>query len=411
MFVKQIHGRIKILFIGLSFLFIIIILKIFLIQVVDYQKLNNYASDLWSRNLPVEPNRGLILTSDNNIIADNITTTSLVFIPNQIKDKEDTAKKISEILGVTYEEMLKHVTKKTSIERVHPEGRRLSYEVADKISNLDLKGVYLLKEAKRSYPFDNYLSHVLGFVGIDNQGLSGLELGYDKYLTGEYGSIKYFSDAKGQRLKLSEEYEAPQDGMNVMLTINHDIQKVIESELDNVMTKYNPDQALILAVDPNNGEILGMSSRPNFSPEKYNDYSIETINRNLPIWGTFEPGSTFKIVTLAASMEEKTIDLNKDTYYDSGSIKVENATIHCWKHGGHGEQTFLQVVENSCNPGFVVMGQKLGVANLYKYIHLFGFGQKTNIDLNGEENGIIFKEKNVGPVELATTAFGKDVDE
>ena len=162
-------------------------------------------------------------------------------------------------------------------------------------------------------------------------------------------------------------------------------------------------------MNPNNGEILAMSSRPNFSPSNYKDYTIEQINRNLPIWSTYEPGSTFKIITLAASIEEKTVDLDKDTFYDGGSIQVENARIKCWRHGGHGTQTYLQVVQNSCNPGFVSLGQKLGKERLFSYIENFGFGKKTGIDLNGEENGILFPLSRVGPVELATSSFGQGI--
>ncbi len=399
----------KIVLIVIIFLFILIVAKVFYIQVIDYDKLNDYASNLWSRNLPVKADRGLIYDTNGEVLADNITTTSLVVIPNQIKDKESTAKKLAEILEVSYDDMYAHVSKQTSIERVHPEGRRLSYEVADKIRNLKLDGVYLVKESQRYYPFDTYMSHTLGYVGIDNQGLSGLELMYDKYLTGKDGAIKYFSDAKGNKLELSEVYEEPQDGMNLTLTINKDIQASIERELDNAVTKYNPDRAIALAMDPNSGEILGISARPNFSPNNYQDYTTEEINRNLPIWATYEPGSTFKIITLAAALEEGKVDLEKDKYTDTGSIKVENATLHCWKHGGHGTETFLEVVENSCNPGFVVLGQRLGKYKLFEYIKNFGFGSKTGIDLNGESTGIIFDINKVGPVELATTAFGQGV--
>ena len=409
MFFKSIHKRIKIVLIVIIVLFIIVILKVGFIQLFEYKKLNDLATDLWSRNLPIEANRGLIYDTNNLIIADNVTTTSLVIIPNQIVDKEKVAKDLSNILGVSYEEMYKHVSKKTSIERVHPEGRRLSYEIADKINELNYDGVYLLKESKRNYPYDTLLSHVIGYVGIDNQGLSGLELQYDEYLTGSYGSIKYFSDAKGNRLQMSEVYEKPQDGMNLQLTINLEIQQSVERELDNVVTRYNPENALAIVMDPNTGEILAMASRPNFSPSNYKNYTVEEINRNLPIWSTYEPGSTFKIITLAASLEEKTIDLDNDTFYDGGSIQVENARIRCWKSGGHGMQTYLQVVENSCNPGFVTMGQKLGKEKLFKYINAFGFGTKTGIDLNGEGSGILFKLDRVGPVELATTSFGQGV--
>ncbi len=399
----------KIVLLVIIFLFVLIIGKVFYIQVIDYDKLNDYASNLWSRNLPVKADRGIIYDRDGGVLADNITTTSLVVIPNQIKDKEDVSKKLANILNVSYEVMYAHVSKKTSIERVHPEGRRLSYEIADKIRNLKLDGVYLVKESQRYYTFDTYMSHTLGYVGIDNQGLSGLELQYDKYLTGKDGAIKYFSDAKGNKLNLSEVYEKPQNGMNLTLTINKDIQASIERELDNAVTKYNPDRVVALAMDPNNGEILGISARPNFSPNNYQKYTTEEINRNLPIWATYEPGSTFKIITLAAALEEGKVDLEKDTYNDSGSIKVENATLHCWKHGGHGHETFLEVVENSCNPGFVVLGQKLGKAKLFDYIKRFGFGSKTGIDLNGESTGILFPLSKVGPVELATTAFGQGV--
>jgi len=408
MFFKSIHKRIKIVSIIIIFLFILIILKVFYIQVFSYKKLNKYASSLWSRNLPLEANRGLIYDTNGNILADNVTTSSLVLIPNQIKDKENTAEKLSEILNVSYEEMMKHVSKKTSIERVHPEGRRLKSEIADKIKDLKLEGVYLLKESKRNYPYDNLLSHTIGFVGIDNQGLSGLELIYNDYLTGAYGAIKYFSDAKGNKLKLNQIYEKPQDGMNLTLTINLDLQKSLERELNNAVSMYNPDQAFGIAMNPKTGEILAIASKPDFLPSNYQEYDSSLINRNLPIWMTYEPGSTFKIITLAASLEEKTINLN-DHFFDSGAVKVGGATIHCWRHGGHGDETYLEVVENSCNTGFVNMGFKLGKEKLFEYIDKFGFGKKTGIELNGEENGILFDINKIGDLELATTAFGQGV--
>ena len=409
MFFRKIHTRIKIIMIVIILLFILIIGKVFYIQVISYNKLNSYANSLWSRNLPIEANRGIIYDRNGVVLADNLTTTSLVFIPNQIEDKEKTAKLISEILGTSYEDMLSHVSKKSSIERVHPEGRRLNFEVADKIASLNLPGVYLVKESKRNYPFESSLSHTLGFVGIDNQGLSGLELMYNSYLTGSYGAIKYYSDAKGTRLNLAEVYEQPQDGVNMTLTINYDIQASLERELDNAVLKYNPDQALGIVMDPNSGEILAISSRPNFSPSDYQNYTVEEINRNLPIWMTYEPGSTFKIITLAASLEEKVVDLDNDTFTDTGGIVVEGATLHCWKHGGHGYETYLQVVENSCNPGFVNLGLRLGKEKLFSYIDKFGFGEKTGVDLNGEANGIIFNVDKIGDLETATTAFGQGV--
>ena len=409
MFFNKIHYKINTVILGVIFLFLLVLLKVFYIQVIDYGKLSNLADSLWNRNLPIESNRGIITDRNGVVLAGNLTTSSLIVIPNQIKNKEEVATKLSEILNASYDEMYKHISKKTSMERVHPEGRRLSYDIAEKIAYLKLDGVYLVRETKRDYVYDKLLSHTLGFVGIDNQGLSGLELEYNDYLTGEYGAIKYISDAKGNTLSNQTFYEPPQDGINITLTINYDIQKTLERELDNAVLKYNPEHALGIVMDPNTGEILALSSRPNFSPSNYQNYTVEEINRNLPIWMTYEPGSTFKIITLAASLEEHTIDLEKDHYHDSGSIHVENARIKCWKAGGHGSQTFLQVVQNSCNPGFVVMGQKLGKEKLFDYIHKFGFGKKTGIDLNGEASGILFNLDNVGPVELATTSFGQGV--
>jgi len=409
MFFKDIHTRIKIIIVVTIFLFLVIIGKVFYIQVIDYKKLNNYATNLWSRNLPLAANRGIIYDRNGVELAGNITTTSLVLIPNQINDKEKVAKDLSKILNVDYEEMYKHVSKKTSIERVHPEGRNLSYEIADKINSLGYDGVYLVKEAKRSYPYNAMLSHSIGFVGIDNQGLSGLELIYDKYLTGSDGSIKYFSDAKGNSLSMSQIYEQPTSGVNMTLTINYELQEALERELDVAVSEYNPDQALGIAMDPNTGEILAIASRPDFSPSDYQNYTVEEINRNLPIWMTYEPGSTFKIITLAASLEEKIVDLENDNFFDGGAVTVGGATLHCWKAGGHGAQTYLEVVENSCNPGFVNLGLKLGKETLFNYIDLFGFGEKTGVDLNGESSGIIFNVDKIGDLELATTAFGQGV--
>lgn len=296
MFFKKIDERIKVVFIIILILFIFIIIRVFYIQVIDYEKLNAYASDLWSRDLPIEANRGLILDRNGVVLADNLTTTSLVLIPNQIKDKDKATQELANILGVTYDEMKEHVYKETSIERVHPEGRRLSYDIAEKIAALEMDGVYLVKEAKRYYPYGDLLSHTLGYVGIDNQGLSGLELQYGEYLTGKSGAIKYFSDAKGNKLNISDLYVEPEDGMNITLTIDINIQKSIERELDNIVDMFSPDMALAIVMDPKTGEILGMGSRPGYDPNTYQNYSQEVLSRNLPVWSSYEPGSTFNVV-------------------------------------------------------------------------------------------------------------------
>lgn len=296
MFLKRIDYKIKIVLIILICFFIVIIGKVFYIQVFSYEKLQKLADDLWSRELPIAADRGLILDRNGVVLADNLTTVSLVLIPNQITEKEKVITTLASILNVSEEVMASHVNKSVSIERVHPEGRRLSYDIADSIASYNFDGVYLVKESKRYYPYGNFLSHVLGYVGIDNQGLSGLELEYDDMLMGEDGAIKYYSDAKGNRLNVDEVYVEPTSGMNVSLTIDINIQKSIERELDNAVSMFNPDMALAVVIDPNTGEILGMSSRPSYDPNNYKNYSMETLSRNLPIWSSYEPGSTFNIV-------------------------------------------------------------------------------------------------------------------
>ncbi len=409
MFVNNIHIRIRFFLAVIAICLIIIVVRVFYIQVFAYDKLNTLAESLWSRNLPIEASRGLIVDRNGKILATNNTTASLVVVPNQIVDKNYAAEKISEILNVPYDDILAHLNKNVSMERIHPEGRRLDHDVADEIDSLKLDGIYLLKENERYYPYEDLLSHTLGYVGIDNQGLSGIELYYDEYLTGENGSIKYFSDGKGNKLEMAEIYEAPVSGVTVELTIDLNLQLAVENELNNVMDMYDAKGAMALAMDPNTGEILAISSKPSFDSNEYQNYNEEIINRNLPIWMTFEPGSTFKILTLSAALEEEVVNLFTDTYFDSGSINVEGSTLHCWKSGGHGLQTYLEVVENSCNTGFVDLGQKLGTETLMKYVHLFGYGEKTGIDVNGESTGILFDVENMGPVETATTAFGQGI--
>ena len=407
MFINHINRRIKIIFLVLLIPFILIVVKVFYIQVFEYKKLNTKAKDLWSRNLVIEADRGKILDRNGVVLADNLTTASLVLIPNQIKDKEKTTKELSKILEVSYDEMKHHVYKKTSIERVHPEGRRLTYDKVDEISKLKLDGVYLVKEAKRYYPYNDLLSHTLGYVGIDNQGLSGIELKYDKYLTGKNGAIKYFSDAHGNNLNMTDVYVDSTPGMNISLTIDINIQKSLEREMNNINDMFSPDMALAIVVNPKTGEVLGMASSPDFDPNNYKKYNSEVLNRNLPIFSSYEPGSTFKVVTMASAVEENVVDIYKDHFYDSGKVNVDGSILKCWKAHGHGDQTYLEVLQNSCNPGFVKLGQMLGKERLFSYINKFGFGEKTGIDLSGEGEGIIFPLDRVGNVELATSAFGQ----
>ncbi|WP_047984558.1 stage V sporulation protein D [Ornithinibacillus californiensis] len=391
-------------------IFGIIDLRLGYVQFVLGDQLMEKADESWSRNISFQPERGNILDVNGEILAENVTAPSVVVVPRQINDPEDAAKKLAQILDMSEEKAYEYVTKSEMSVNIHPEGRKISEEQERAIRTLNMDGVYLAKDSIRHYPFGDDLSHVLGFAGIDNQGLMGLELYYDDLLNGDEGSLSFYSDAKGRRLnQLADVYKAPKDGYNLVTTIDSRVQTIVERELDLAVAKYNPDGALAIAVDPDTGGILAMTARPNFNPENYQEVDPSIYSRNLPIWSTYEPGSTFKIITLAAALEEGAVDLHDDHFHDHGSIEVGGAKLRCWKPGGHGEQTFLEVVQNSCNPGFVHLGEELGKEKLFSYIKEFGFGTETGIDLQGEGSGILFKPENVGPVELATTAFGQGV--
>ncbi|KAB8138648.1 stage V sporulation protein D [Gracilibacillus oryzae] len=397
------------------FLFAVIIIGIILfrlgyVQLIWSDFLIGQAEELWSRDIVFEPERGKIVDRNGEVLAENVSAPTVMVVPRQVTSHEQTAKSLADALDMPYDAALETIKKNERIVILQPEGRKISEEKAIAVQNLNLDGVYIAEDSKRYYPKGPYLSHVLGFSGIDNQGLTGLELSYDEQLSGTEGSLSFYSDAKGKKLaQKADKYTPPQDGMNLQLTIDHKVQTIIERELDIAVEKYNPDSVVAIAVDPDNGSVLGMSSRPTFNPGNYQEIAAEVYNRNLPIWSTYEPGSTFKIITLAAALEENKVDLLEDEYVDDGSIEVGGTQLHCWKRGGHGHQTFLEVVQNSCNPGFIVMGQKLGKEKLFSYIENFGFGSKTGIDLQGEANGILFNLERVGPVELATTSFGQGV--
>jgi stage V sporulation protein D (sporulation-specific penicillin-binding protein) len=389
--------------------FTALITRLGYVQLAMGTELGTKARDSWMRTIPFEAKRGRILDRNGEVLAYNISTPSVLAIPVQIADKEGTAKALAKILDVNADSILRMISKKERIIRIQPGGRKISEEKADQIRELKLKGVIVAEDNKRHYPYGSFLSHVLGFTGIDNQGLTGLELYYDNLLKGKTGFVSYFSTASGKEMpNTPEDYIEPQDGLDLVTTIDRNIQSILEREADLAMVKYDPKNVIAVAMDPKTGAVLGMASRPQYNPEKYQQYDPVIFNRNLPIWMTYEPGSTFKIITLAAALEENRVKLD-ERFHDPGHIVVEGARLRCWKKGGHGSQTYLEVVQNSCNPGFVTLGQRLGEDKLFEYIKKFGFGQKTGIDMIGEENGIMFRPEQVGPVELATTAFGQGV--
>lgn len=403
-------NKIKWVNIVMTLIVVAIVIRLAYSQFYAYQELSLKATESWQRGFPIEAARGKIYDSQQKVLVDNLTTSSLIIVPSQVKDAVDTAYKLSQILGCTQEKILEKVKKKVSVERIQPEGRQLTEDKAYQIDRLKLPGVYLVQDTLRYYPHKNYLAQTLGFVGIDNQGLIGLELKYDEYLSGVNGSINYYMNAKSQNLNIyPADYIYPTNGMDIELTIDTRVQDVVERELNNAYNTYDPDSILCLAMDPRNGKILAMCSKPDYDPNDYKNADSEIYNRNLPIWKSYEPGSTFKILTFSSALNENLFDMDKDTYYDKGYEIVKGARIKSWKKGGHGLQTFREVLQNSSNPGFVEIGRRLGKEKLYQYVKDFGLTEKTGVDLTGESSGIMFSYENFNEVEQATVAFGQGI--
>lgn len=404
------HKRIKILSILSLVALSVIGGKLTYITLGQYKKLTNLATSLWERSFPLSAARGIITDINGESLVVNLPTFSIACIPYQIEDKDKVSSLIGDILNVSSEEIKNQISKKTSMVRLHPYGKRITEEQALQIDELDLDGIYLIQDNKRYYPYENSLSSLLGFVGIDAQGLAGLEHYYDQYLQGKDGSLNYLMDAKGGLFPSSTaRIEAPVQGLNLQLTLSLPLQNLLERELENAWLKYSPSEVMALMMDPNNGHVLAMGSRPTYNNNHYQDYDASIYNRNLPIFNSFEPGSTFKALSFAAALNENVIDMDHDYYYDKGYEKVGGATIKSWKKGGHGLQTFLEVLQNSSNPGFVEIARRLGKDKLYQYIKDFGMGNKTGIDIAGESKGIVFSYDNFGILEQATSAFGQGI--
>lgn len=398
-----------VLVIGL-FLYLALGFRLGYVQLIRGYWLMDKAEELWSRDVPFEAKRGEILDRNGEVLAYNITAPSVMVIPAQVKDAQQTAQKLANILDMQAEKAYELVTKRELIVRINPEGRKITNEKAQEVQQLGLEGIFIAEDSRRYYPHGEFLSHVLGFAGIDNQGIVGSEFIYDDILRGDSGKVSFYSDAKGRLMPNQPEVFTPsKDGNDLYLTIDSGVQKILEREVDQTVAQYDPDHVIGIAMDPNTGEILAMTSRPDYDPTRYQEYAPEVYNRNLPVFSMYEPGSTFKIITLAAALQEQEVDLEHDHFFDKGYTKVGGHRLKCWKSGGHGAQSFMEVVQNSCNPGFVELGQRLGSDRLFDYVEKFGFGQKTDIDMQGEQAGILFTPENRGPVQTATTAFGQGV--
>jgi len=361
------------------------------------------------RTVPVKAVRGEILDDNGQPLVYTASASTLIIVPQQIKDKRRTAELLAPIIHAPQARLLKLMSKRILMEYIKPWGVQLDDAKTRAIRALRLPGVYLTEEGRRTYPYGTMLASVLGVTGGDGQGLSGVELTFNRYLTGKPGAIRFVANARGDEIPgTNDVYVAPVPGDDVELTIDKQIQQFAEREIANIVSQYAPDHVTIVVANPKTGQILAMANYPSFNPVNWRKIPQEVYNRNLAIWQTFEPGSTFKIVTLSAALQEKKVTL-KEGFYDPGYYEVAGHRIRCWKKGGHGKQTYLNVVENSCNPGFIQLGERLGAKTLNSFVKEFGFGKKTGIALPGESRGILFAPSRVGPLELATTAFGQGV--
>ncbi|MGB4168148.1 MAG: stage V sporulation protein D [Tepidanaerobacteraceae bacterium] len=406
---QQLIKRRLIILLLFSLIFSFLLLgRVFWIQFVRGDELKERALNQWTSDVPVEPKRGTVYDRNKNPLAISATVDTVVASPPDIKDIETTANLLSTALNMDREELEETLREaKNKKKGAIYIKRKITEEESETVRNLKLSGIYFTKEHKRFYPERNLCSHVLGFTGIDSQGLDGIELVYEKYLKGTPGRIVSEKDALSRKLPFGvDKYIPPEDGLDLVLTIDKIIQHFAERELEKALAEHNAKRGTIIVMDPKTGEILAMTNKPDYDPNNYGEFS-QILWRNAAVSDVYEPGSTFKIVTASAALEEG-VARPEDKFYDPGYAMVSGVRIGCWYHGGHGSQTFIQLLENSCNPGFVELGMKLGKDRFMKYIKGFGFGEVTGIDLPGEARGILDPSK-VGPVELATITFGQGI--
>ena len=402
-----INKRISIVTYIFIFCFGLIFTRLFIIAFHESDFINKKAYDQWTREIPISSGRGKIFDRNGRLIVGNKMSLTLASINRQVKDKERASYLISNILNCEYDKIYAHLNKKNSIEMIKPEGRRLDIDVAKKIVELNIEGIYLATDSTRYYPYGDSLGQTLGFTNIDNEGLLGLEYIYDDYLKETKGALNIYTDAKGNLMNnMVSYYENSTPGMDIYLTLDIEITKMLDSICKNAASRYNPSSIIACVSNCKTGEILGISQYPYYDIPNYQKYDQEVYNRNFLVWKSYEPGSTFKICTYSAGLEEKVFSISQ-TLNCSGVRTIGGANIHCWRRKGHGTQTYLEGIENSCNCAFMNIGERLGKERLMSYIKNYGFGQKTGIDLLGETKGILFKESQMGPVELATSSFGQ----
>lgn len=375
------------------------------------------AQNLHERERDIKAARGKILDANGMVLATNKSVCTISVIHSQIEDEEAVVKALVKELGLSEEAVRKRVEKVSSIERVKT---NVPKETGDKIRAYKLAGIKVDEDYKRYYPYDTLASKVLGFTGGDNHGIVGLEVKYDSYLQGTNGKILTLTDARGIEIENAGETRLePVNGYDLNISMDHNIQLYCEQAAEKTYIKKDAKYVSVIVMNPSNGEIFAMVNYPEFHlndpftlteevnvPAEKKQDLLNQMWRNQCISDTYEPGSTFKIITAAAALEQGVVKLT-DNFYCPGYKLVEDRRIRCAKTTGHGAETFETGIMNSCNPVFIELGERLGVENFYKYFSQFGLLSKTNVDLPGEAATIMHKKENVGPVELATISFGQ----
>ncbi|MBQ3512694.1 MAG: peptidoglycan glycosyltransferase [Lachnospiraceae bacterium] len=405
------------------FLFLVFLIgRLVYLTIIQSDFYQNEALELHQRERSIKAPRGIIYDRNGIVIASNKPVCTISVIYSQMTDKEKVIEVLSKELELDEAEVRKKVEKVSSREKIKS---NVDKEVADRIREYELDGVMVDEDYKRYYPYGDLASKVIGFTGADNQGIIGLEVFYDSYLSGTDGNINTLTDAKGIEIKNAEEtVDEPVEGLNLTISIDLNIQKYAQQAAQKVYTKKEAKRVSVIAMNPKNGEIYAMVNVPEFDlnepftlTEEYDTtgLSSEEINdlrnqmwRNWCINDTYEPGSTFKTVTATAALEEGVVTL-EDGFQCPGFRIVEDRKIKCHKVVGHGSESFKQAFMNSCNPVFMDVGARVGVENMYKNYEKLGLFRKTGVDLPGEANSIMHNKENVGPVELATMSFGQSI--
>lgn len=402
------------------FLFCLILLgfRLTYLMVIRGEYYSEKAQQLHERERPVKAARGKILDRNGEILADNRAVTTVSVVHSQMEDTEEVIRMLVNYLELDEEQVRKKVEKVSSMERI---ASNVDKETGDAIRKLNLAGVKVDEDYKRTYPWGDLASRVLGFTGADNQGIIGLEVEYDEWLKGTNGTILTLTDAKGVDLEdAGENRIAPVDGWDLSTSLDLNMQTYAQQAAEKVREEKQADRVSVILMNPKNGEIYAMVNAPEFDlndpyalPQESGDLSEEektqlwnTMWRNPCLSDTYEPGSAFKIITASAALEEGKVTL-EDQFFCGGYRVVEDRRIHCHKRTGHGAETFLQGIENSCNPVFIDVAQRLGAEAFYESFERFGIMEKTGIDLPGEAGTIMHRLEDIGPVELATMAFGQ----